>query len=266
MSRPDAGGEAGEVGGAERGGVEHLGALDGQPERVGLRLEEDVVARRAAVGAQRCRRRMRRVGAERVVDLATAPRDALEDRTHDVRARARAREPADHRPRAGVEVRRAEPLERGDRPHAAAVRHRRGEGAGLGGVGDDAEAVAQPEHGRARGDRRALEAVGAHAVALPEHQRIRAVHREERLGPDVQVEHRRGAVGDLHLARRQPELPHRRRLLVADDGRERRRARARPRRRGRRARRPSRRSPAAPTPGCAGPPARPAFQPPPKRS
>ena len=139
-----------------------------------------------------------------------------------MRARRRARQPADHRARPGIEVRRAQPLKGRHGPHVAAVGHRGGERGGVLGVGDDAEAVTQPEHRRARGDRGPLEAERPPAVALPEHQRVRAVHREERLRSGVEVDHRRRAVGDLHLARREPEVSHHRRLLIAHDGGERR--------------------------------------------
>src|SRR5690349_20242987 len=40
--RAEAGGEAGEVGGPERGGLEHLGAVDGSTEDVGEELQHPV--------------------------------------------------------------------------------------------------------------------------------------------------------------------------------------------------------------------------------
>src|SRR5262249_56590915 len=105
-------------GGGRRGGggarLHHGRTLDGQPERVGLELEEDVVSRRAAIGTERRRRWKRDVGAECVPDLAAAPRDALEHGARDVCAGRGAREPAEDGTCARLHVRGAEPLERRD--------------------------------------------------------------------------------------------------------------------------------------------------------
>jgi hypothetical protein len=48
------------------------------------------------------------------------------------------------------------------------------------------------------------------------------VHREVRLGTGVEIEHGGGAVGDLHLPGVESEMAHGGRLLVADQGRQRR--------------------------------------------
>ena len=56
------------------------------------------------------------------------------------------------------------PVSAGHEDDAAGVGHRRGERLGLGGGADDLQAVAQPLHGRAGHEDRALEGVGQLAV------------------------------------------------------------------------------------------------------
>ena len=52
LARPVAAAETGEVGGAEGGGFDSLGADDRDAEHVGLNLHEEIVAGRAAVDAE----------------------------------------------------------------------------------------------------------------------------------------------------------------------------------------------------------------------
>ena len=78
--------EAGEVGGAQRGRLEHLRAHDGHAQDVRLELHEEIVGGGAAVDAK-LGKRDSRITLHRVQDLRALERDAFQRGTRDVRAR-----------------------------------------------------------------------------------------------------------------------------------------------------------------------------------
>ena len=96
--------------------------------------------------------------------------------------------------------------------------HARGQRLDVGRVVDDAEAVAQPLHGRAGHEDRSLERVGDGAAGeLPADGGEQTVDGLGRLGAHVHQHERAGAVGVLGHARLEAGLAEQRRLLVAGD-------------------------------------------------
>ncbi len=112
-------GEAGEVGGAQRRGLGLRRALHRHAEQVGLRLQQQIGAAGATVGAHFQGSEVRALldGRHEVGDLE---RDAFERGAGDVGRRRTAREAEDRAPRLRVPVRGAEAGERGDEAHAGA--------------------------------------------------------------------------------------------------------------------------------------------------
>ena len=125
----------------------------------------------------------------------------------------------DRAARVGIPPRRTEAGERGHDVDAAAVGNRFGERAGLGRVGDHAQAVAEPLDRGAGHEDRAFHRVGD-VVGGAERPRDRREQSVDRLGQgraDVGEHERAGAVGVLRHARLDARLSEQRRLLIARD-------------------------------------------------
>ena len=123
------------------------------------------------------------------------------------------------RPRAcGSQCGAPSPVSAGHEDHALGVVDGRGDRRGLGGRADDLQAVAQPLHGRAGHEDRALERVGQLAVGgAPGRGRQQPGVGALERGAGVGEDERAGAVGALRVARVEAGLPEQRRLLVAGD-------------------------------------------------
>ena len=160
---PHALGQAGEVGGAECCCLGDCGPGDGHLELIGLDLQEEVVGSGAAVGAQRADRTAGRV-AHGLDDVARLVRHRLQDGAGEVSPARATREAEDRAARVRVPPRAAESGERRDDVDALGVVDRSGQRLGVGGVVDDAEAVAQPLHRGTRDEDRSFERVRERAV------------------------------------------------------------------------------------------------------
>ena len=141
--------------------------------------------------------------------------DRLQRRADDVGAGGAAGEADDQAARLRVPVRRAEPGQGRHEDDAVAVGDRRRDRLALGRGADDLDAVAQPLHGRAGDEDRALGGVGDLAVGGAPgrrgEQRVGALDGRAGVG-----EHERpGAVGALRVALVEAGLAEERRLLVA---------------------------------------------------
>ena len=112
-----------------------------------------------------------------VDDVAGLERHRLDDGPGDVGAGGAPGDAEDRAPGVGVPPRAAQAGERGHQDHAVAVGHRGRQRADLGRALDDAEAVAQPLHGGAGDEDRALVGVGELGLAAGAGQRPR--HRGE---------------------------------------------------------------------------------------
>ena len=129
---------------------------------------------------------------------------------------------ADHAARVGPPARRVQPGEGRDDDAAIAVRHARGERLHVGRRADQAEVVAQPLHERAGHGDGALEHVGRRPLAeAVGDARDQAVRRRHGALAGVEDEEVAGAVGALGLARCEAALPEERRLLIAEQRRQR---------------------------------------------
>ena len=111
-------------------------------------------------------------------------------------------------------MRRTETGEGGDEIDVVVPFQRRGQRLALGGVFDDAEAIAEPLHRRAGDEDRRLERVGNLSPEPPGDRRQESLARLGSLGPGVQQHEAAGPVGVLGLARALAGLPEERRLLV----------------------------------------------------
>jgi hypothetical protein len=119
-------------------------------------------------------------------------------------------------------VRRAEAGEGGDDGHAAAVGDGARQGFDFSRGFDDAQAVAQPLHGRAGDEDAAFEGVLQRLVAeLPGDRGQQAVRRADRRAAGVHHHERAGAVRVLGLPRARAALAEERGLLIAGDAHDR---------------------------------------------
>ena len=126
-------------------------------ELVGLQLQQQVVGRRAAVDPQRRRCRARAASPH----VAHLEGDRLQRGPDEVRAGRAAGDAEDGAARGRVPVRRAEPGQRRHEHHAAGVGHGRGQRPRTSAAAPMMpQPVAQPLHGRAGDEDRALERVG----------------------------------------------------------------------------------------------------------
>ncbi len=204
---PDADREPRQCGRAERRHLAVAGHLDRHPQDVGLELHEPRVPGRAAVGPKRRHRQIH--GHD---DVGGLEGDRLERGAGDLGPPRAARQARDQTARVGVPVGRAEPGEGGDEVDAAGRLDRAGQSLGLGRIGDQAEAVAQPLHGGAGDEDGALER---------RHARLRrrgaedAVRWRPALLALVGQDEAARAVGRLGLAGPEAGLAEERRLLVA---------------------------------------------------
>ena len=117
-------------------------------------------------------------------------------------------------------MRRAEAGEGGDEIDAAGVGDLRGERLDIARGLDDAEAVAQPLHDRARDEDAAFQRVFRAVADAPRDRREQIVLRGDGLGAGVHQHEAAGAVGVLHHAGPRASLAEERRLLVARDARD----------------------------------------------
>ncbi len=216
---PEAGAEAGERGRAERRRFRVRRAQHGNAEQVRLELQQQVVARRAAVDAQ-LRQRMAGVLAHGVDEIGGLERDALQCRAGDVRAVGAAREPDEGAARRGVPLGRAEPGKRGHQIDIARVRNAGGQRFDFVGTADHAETVAQPLHRGATHEHAALERELA-AAAAPGDGGEQSMTGPARRRACVHERETTGAIGVLRHAGLEAGLAEQRRLLVARDARER---------------------------------------------
>ena len=137
---PEPDGYAGEVARSEGGGFLDGGAFDRNPKDVCLELHEQVVGGRAAVGPERCGDRVRRLGASRPARLGSGRR-STRGRPWLCAPCWFRRTVRRWRRRVGVPVGSAESIEGGNEVHASVVGDPQGKVLGLGGVGNQAEAV-----------------------------------------------------------------------------------------------------------------------------
>src|ERR1700733_13879480 len=213
---PEAGGQAGRVRGAERGGLGDDGAADRDTEDVGLELHGEVVGGDAAVDLEHLEVHAG-VLLHRLADVAALVADGLERGPGEVGVRVEPRQPDDRPPGVAAPVRREQAGERGHEVHAAVVADLAGQRLDLSGTGDDAELVTQPLH-RGAGDRdRAFEGVDRLPLAeLVAHGREQAVLAADDLLAGVEQHEVAGAVGVLRLAGREAHLADGSGLLVAE--------------------------------------------------
>ena len=216
--RPPPDADAGEERRAERGRLRHLGHHDGHAEHVGLELHEEVVLRRAAVGAQLAqsgrRRRVHRV--DRVE--RSGRRSPRASRARGARASSPRVSPTIV-PRAyGSQCGEPRPVSAGtnttpsvdstDRASASVSARRL----------DDPQAVAQPLHRRAGDEDRRLERVEAPLARSPRRPWSAAPSGGSgALVAGVEQDERAGAVRVLALAGVEAGLAVERGLLVAGD-------------------------------------------------
>ena len=185
-------------------------------KKVGLKLEQEVVLRRAAVGFQDLDRGSE-VAAKQVEDLARLVGDRFEHRANELRAAGSAREPEEDAARRGVPVRGPEAGERGNEIHVAVAGDRAGESVGFFDRAQDSEAVAKPGDGGSGDESAPFERV-AHSV--PE---IPRDGREEIFGPGPLAarlghEEKPRSISRFRRAGLEASLAEERGLLISDGG------------------------------------------------
>jgi hypothetical protein len=212
---PETGGQAGRVGGAERGGLGDRRPAHRDAEDVGLNLHGQAVGGYPAVHLEHLQADPRVLlhGLDHVPGLVA---DGLQGGAGQVRPGVEPGQADDRAARVGPPVRREQPGEGRHEVGAAGVVDLRGQRLALRRRGDDAELVTQPLHGRARHRDRPLEREDGRLGAELE------AHRGEQaaLGPDdlcagVQQQEVARAVRVLGLAGSQADLPDGGGLLVA---------------------------------------------------
>jgi hypothetical protein len=207
---PDTRAEPGEERRAEGCGLDELRPLHLDADLVGLDLAEQVVGGGAAVDAQR-----RTLVGHRLEHIADLERDRLQGGADEVRPRRAAGDADDQAARVRVPVRGAEAGQRGHEHDSFRGVHGCGDRRGLGGRADDLQPVAQPLHGGAGHEDRALERIGELTGRRPpgrgrQQPGVRSLQRAAGVGQDE----RAGAVRALGVARVEAGLPEQRRLLV----------------------------------------------------
>ena len=162
----DAGLQPGEIGGAERGGFLDHRAIDRRVEQIGEALHGPVRRGHAAVDAEHDvgGLRVRPVGAHRGPEIEGLVADAFQRGMREFGGAGVAGEAEQRAADARIPVGRAEADEGRHQIDALHGIGFVGERAGLGGLLDDAEPVAQPLHGGAGDEDRAFERVGALAA------------------------------------------------------------------------------------------------------
>jgi hypothetical protein len=154
----------------------------------------------------------------RVQDVARLVRGGLERGADEVLAARPAGEARDQPAGVGLPVRRAEPRERGHEVDAAVVVDGVCELSALGGVREQAEAVAQPLHRRARDEDRALERVLRRLSVEPRRGGAdEACRRRTAVGSGVREHEAPRAVRGLRASRGERAVTGERGLLVASD-------------------------------------------------
>src|SRR5450432_3841337 len=148
VDRGQADAEGGQLGGAQRGRLDHLGAEDLRVQEIGLRLHQQIVGGGAPVDAETIEGAPG-VGLHGGDQVDVLQRDRFQRGARDVGAGRPARDSADEPPRLRAPVRRAQTGQRRDDRDAARIGDRPRERLDLGGARDDTEAVAQPLHQRA---------------------------------------------------------------------------------------------------------------------
>ena len=119
--------QPGQIGGAERGSLGDLRSDHRDAEQVGLKLQQQIIGRSAAIDAQLGDRRhpiYSGVSCHRQQQCAALERDRFQCRARDMRDRAAARQADDRALRRRLPIRRAETGERRHEYHAAGVWHR----------------------------------------------------------------------------------------------------------------------------------------------
>ncbi len=211
---PELHGEAGGVGGAERGRFGDLRAHYFGVQDVRLELHERLAAHHAAIDAQGFQRNAGILlhGAGDVVGLVGG---GFERGAADMGAVGIAREAGDDAARVGTPMRGVQAREGRHDVDAAIVGHGQRQGIGLGGVTDNAEIVAQPLNERAGDGDRALQRIGGRGVAEAVGDRgDQAGLALLDVGAGIEQQEIAGAVGVLGLARGKADLADEGRLLV----------------------------------------------------
>ena len=144
-TRPGADGKSGQRRGAECGRLTLRGYLDGDPREIGLKLHQEAVGRRAAVGPQDVE-----LDLHRIEHVARLEGDCLERRTDEMLALRPARQSRDQSACLWRPVRRTESGKRRNEVDALVAVERTRERLGLGRALDQAEPVAEPLDRRAR--------------------------------------------------------------------------------------------------------------------
>ena len=163
LRRPHARPQPRQEGRAEAGRLQLVRAVDGDADLVGLHLAEQIVGGSPSIDRERGE--IDSTFLRHEIDHVThLEGDGLESGAHDVRARGAARDADDEPACIGIPVRGSETGERGHEDHTAAVGHGLCDRLGLARGFDDAEAVAQPLHGRTRDEDSPFECVGERAV------------------------------------------------------------------------------------------------------
>mmetsp|Transcript_13807 Transcript_13807/g.40972 ORF Transcript_13807/g.40972 Transcript_13807/m.40972 type:complete len:430 (+) Transcript_13807:282-1571(+) len=218
QAAPHASADAGHDGGAGGGRLDVCGALDGHVEQVGLRLEELVGERDAAIDAEGDEGGGR-VEAHRVHDVLGLERDALEHRARDVALVVSEGEPHERTARVVAPVGGEQPTERRDKVDTVRGGHLRGEARHLRRRPDHPERVTEPvDPDRAARDR-PLERVRRRRAGPQPIERSREQPVRRRHDPLAGVHQQESArpVRDLSLPHVKAALADHRTLLVADD-------------------------------------------------
>ena len=208
-----------EAGGAERGGLDGPRPLDRDVDDVGERLQQPGVPGHAAVDPETANRRSA-IGLHRGHEVAGLEADGLQRGAGEMRGTGVAGETMDRATGVRVPVRCPQTGERGNEVDTAGIGEAAREGFRLRRILDDSQPVAQPLHGGAGDEDRALQGVGRLAREAPGDGGQQPVPRPDRLRAGVHDCEAAGAVGALRHAGREAGLPDRRRLLVACDSRD----------------------------------------------
>ncbi len=209
----------GQISRAQGCGFHHHRAVDGARQDIGEKLHGDGACGHAAVDAQHGggARRLRPIGVHGGEQVAGLVADRLQRCAREFGGATIAGKAENRRPRLRIPIGRAQP-DKGR--HQIDLFGRIGLGGkvvGLGRLGDDLEAVAQPLHRGAGDEDRAFQRVSALAVELIGDCGEQPVARGDALWPGIEQRKTAGAVSRFQHAGLETALPDGCRLLVAGD-------------------------------------------------
>src|SRR5476649_444016 len=216
QAAPETTGQAGQVSGAQRGGLAHLRALDPSAEDVGLELHQEVVGDCATVHTQGFEA-FAGVLLHGVQYVAGLVGNRLQGCTNDVINPYATGQAEQRATRIRVPIRRAQAGEGRDQVYAVAVFDLAGEVFGVGCIGDDLQLVTQPLYGGTTVEYRAFQGVGHFAAGAASDGGEHAVLGFDGLVAGVHQQEAAGAVSVLGLTRFYAHLAEQGRLLVTGD-------------------------------------------------